>query len=104
VVNGKYVHAHLVGDVLLRSECGNFLVLQGVLYSPSINKNIISAPQLIKNQDYIIIMKDNYVELTAVQKYQSENAYEDIREFIYIYWKTTTGICVKIPATKNYRK
>jgi hypothetical protein len=27
------------------------------------NKNIISAPQLMKNQDYIIIMKDNYVEL-----------------------------------------
>jgi hypothetical protein len=28
-----------------------------------------------------------------VQWYQSENAYEDIGEFIYIYWKMTTGIC-----------
>jgi Reverse transcriptase (RNA-dependent DNA polymerase) len=64
VANGKYVHANLVGDVLLQSECGNFLVLQGVLYSLSFNKNIISAPQLMKNQDYIIIVKkDNYVEL-----------------------------------------
>ena len=59
VANGKYVRSYLVGDILLRSECGNFLVLRGVLYSPAFNKNIISAPQLMKTQDYIIIMKDN---------------------------------------------
>jgi hypothetical protein len=63
VANGKYVRSYLVGDILLWSEWGNFLVLQGVLYSLAFNKNIISAPQLMKNQDYIIIMKDNYVEL-----------------------------------------
>jgi hypothetical protein len=27
VANGKYVHTYLVGDVLLRGECGNYLVL-----------------------------------------------------------------------------
>jgi hypothetical protein len=53
----------MVGDILLRSECGIFLVLRGVLYIPAFNKNIISEPQLMKNQDYIIITKDNYVEL-----------------------------------------
>jgi hypothetical protein len=63
VANGKYIRLYMVRDILLRSECGNFLVLRGVLYSPAFNKNIISAPQLMKNQDYIIIMKDNYVEL-----------------------------------------
>jgi hypothetical protein len=52
VMNGKYIHTYLVGDILLWIECGNFLVLQGVLYSPSFNKNIISAPHLMKNQDY----------------------------------------------------
>jgi hypothetical protein len=63
VANGKYVWSYMVGDILLQSECRNCLVLRGVLYSPAFNKNIISAPQLMKNQDYIIIMKDNYVEL-----------------------------------------
>jgi hypothetical protein len=61
VTNGKYVQLYLVGDILLWSECGSYLVLQGVLYSLAFNKNIIRAPQLMKNQDYII--KDNYVEL-----------------------------------------
>jgi hypothetical protein len=63
VANGKYIWSNLVGVILLQSECGNFLVLQGVLNSQAFNKNIFSAPQLMKNQDYIIIMKDNYVEL-----------------------------------------
>jgi hypothetical protein len=39
----------------------------------------------------------------AVQGYQSENAYENIGELIYIYWKTTTGTCDQIPATKYYQ-
>jgi hypothetical protein len=81
VANGKYVPLYLVGDILLQRECGNFLVLRGVLYSPEFNKNIISAPQLMKNQDYIIIMKDNYVELrykgTSLKMHMktSENLY-----------------------------
>jgi hypothetical protein len=71
----------MVGDKLLQSECGDFLVLQGVLYSPAFNENIFSAPQLMKNQDYIIIMKDNYVELrykgTSLKMHMktSENPY-----------------------------
>jgi hypothetical protein len=81
VANSKYVRSYLVGDILLWSECGNYLVLQGVLYNPAFNKNIISAPQLMKNQDYIIIMKDNYVELrykgTSLKMHMktSENLY-----------------------------
>jgi hypothetical protein len=63
VANGRHVHANLVGDLLLRSERGNYLYLQGVLYSPLFNKNIISAPQLLRSKDYTIIMKDNYVEM-----------------------------------------
>jgi hypothetical protein len=39
VANGKHVWLYLVGDILLRSECRNFLVLQGVLYSPVFNKH-----------------------------------------------------------------
>jgi hypothetical protein len=40
VANGKYVRSYLVGDILLRSECGNFLVLRGVLYSPASTKTL----------------------------------------------------------------
>jgi hypothetical protein len=91
VVNGEYVRSYLAGDILLRSECENFLVLQGVLYSPAFNKNIISAPQLMKNQDYIIIMKDNYLELPY--KGTSLKMHMKTLENLYIYWITTTGIC-----------
>jgi hypothetical protein len=51
----------LIGDVLLKSTCGSYLMLKGILYSPKFNKNIISAPQLLKSHDYIITMKKNYV-------------------------------------------
>jgi hypothetical protein len=83
VANGKYVRSYQVGDILLRSECGNFLVLQGVLCSPAFNKNIISAPQWIKNQDYIIIIKDNYVEL----RYKGTNMKNNMKplENLYIF-------------------
>jgi hypothetical protein len=47
VANGRHVRAQLVGDLLLKSECVNYLYLQGVLFSPMFNKNIISAPQLM---------------------------------------------------------
>jgi hypothetical protein len=47
VANSRHVWACQVGDVLLGSECGNYLYLQGVLYSPAFNQNIISAPQLM---------------------------------------------------------
>jgi hypothetical protein len=63
VANGRHVRANLVGDLLLKSECGNYLYLQGVLYSPSFSKNVISAPLLMQIKDYTIIMKDNYVEM-----------------------------------------
>jgi hypothetical protein len=59
VANGRHVSANLVGDLLLKSECGK----QSVLYSPLFNKNIISAPQLMRSKDYTIITKDNYVEM-----------------------------------------
>jgi hypothetical protein len=59
-VNGKYVHAYLVGDILLWSECRNFLVYKESYTVCHSIENIISAPQLMKNQDNI---KDNYVEL-----------------------------------------
>jgi hypothetical protein len=101
VANSKYVRSYLVWDILLRSECWNYLVLQRVLYRPAFNKNIISAPHLMKNEDFIIIMKDNYVELRykgtslKIHMKTSEN-------FLYIYWKMTTGICNQIPATKYY--
>jgi hypothetical protein len=36
-------------------------MLKGILYSPKFNKNIISAPQLLKSHDYIMTMKKNYV-------------------------------------------
>jgi hypothetical protein len=81
VANSKNVRSYLAGDILLWSECGNYLVLQGVLCSPAFNKNIISAPQLMKNQDYIINMKDDYVELwykgTSLKMHMktSENLY-----------------------------
>jgi hypothetical protein len=81
VANGKYLRSYLAGDILLWSECGNYLVLQEVLYSTAFNKNIISAPQLMKNQDFIITMKDNYVELqykgTSLKMHMktSENLY-----------------------------
>jgi hypothetical protein len=102
VMNGKYVRSYLAGDILLRSECGNYLVLQGVLYSPAFNKNIISAPQLMKNQDYIIIMKDNYVELWY--KGTSLKLHMKTSENVYIFiWKTTTGICDQIGSSKYYQ-
>jgi hypothetical protein len=63
LANGRHVWAHQVGDVLLRSECSNYLYLQGVLYSPAFNKNIISAPQHMQSQDYTIFMKTNCVEM-----------------------------------------
>jgi hypothetical protein len=63
VANGIHVWARLVGDLLLKGECGNYLYLQGVLFSPAFNKNIISASQLMQSQDYTIIMKNNYVQM-----------------------------------------
>jgi hypothetical protein len=63
VANGRHIQANLVGDLLLKSECGNYLYLQGVLYSPSLNKNIISSHQLMQIKDYTVIMKDNYMEM-----------------------------------------
>jgi hypothetical protein len=63
VANGTHVRVNLVGDLLRNCECGNYLYLQGVLFSQSFNKNIISAPQLMQSKDYTIIMKDNYVEM-----------------------------------------
>jgi hypothetical protein len=101
VANGKYVRSYMVGDILLRSECRNFLVLRGVLYSPASNKTIIGAPQLMKNQDYIIIMKDNYMELRY--KGTSLKMHMKTLENLYIYSKTTTGTCDQIPATKYYQ-
>jgi hypothetical protein len=83
VANGKYVRLYLVGNILLWSECGNYLVLQEVLYRPSFNKNIISAPQAMKNQDYIIIMKDNYVELRY--KDTSLKIHMNTSENLYIF-------------------
>jgi hypothetical protein len=63
VANGRHVWARLVGDILLKSECGNYLYLQGVVFSPTLNKNIISAPQLMQSQDYTIIMKNYFSQM-----------------------------------------
>jgi hypothetical protein len=63
VANGRHVRARLVGALLLNSECGNYLYLQGVLFSPMFNKNITSAPQLMQSQDYTIIMKNDYGQM-----------------------------------------
>jgi hypothetical protein len=63
VAYGRHVQARQVGDILLKSECGNYLYLQGVLYPPMFNKNIISAPQLMQSQDYTNIMKNDYVQM-----------------------------------------
>jgi hypothetical protein len=60
VANGGQVVARLEGDVLLKSTCGSYLMLKGILY-PKFNKNIISAPQLLKSHDYMITMRKNYV-------------------------------------------
>jgi hypothetical protein len=49
VTNGCCVSASLVGDVLLKFNCHSLLLLHVILYSPTFNKNIISAPQLLKN-------------------------------------------------------
>jgi hypothetical protein len=61
VTNGGHVVASLIGDVPLKSTCGSYLMLKGIQYSPKFNKNIISAPQLLKSHDYIITMKKSYV-------------------------------------------
>jgi hypothetical protein len=63
VADGTWVTASIMGDVLIRSICGSLLYLKGILYSPSFTKNIISAPQLIKNQEYRIIMQQNTAEV-----------------------------------------
>jgi hypothetical protein len=60
VANGGHMVASLIGDVLLKSRCGSYLMLKRILYSPKFNKNIICAPQMSKNHDYIITMKKNY--------------------------------------------
>jgi hypothetical protein len=100
VAKGRHVRARQVGGVLLRSECDNYLYLQGVLYSPAFNKNIISAPQLMQTQDYIIIMKKQ-LQGDAVQGYWSKDEIKDYKEFMYMFWPATTGTCIKIPDTKN---
>jgi hypothetical protein len=98
VVNGKYARSYLVGDILLRIEWGNFLVLQGVLYSLAFNKNIISAPQLMKNQDYIIIVKDNYVELRY--KGTSLKMHMKTSENLYIYLLENNNRNMQLNTTK----
>jgi hypothetical protein len=103
VANGRHVRARKVVDVLLRSECGNYLYLQGVLHSPSFNKNIISAPQLIQSQDYTAnIMKNNYKEM----QYKGTGLKMKLKtiENLHIYWPATTGTCIKIPGAKNYKQ
>jgi hypothetical protein len=89
VANGRHVWACQVEDLLLNSDCGNYLYLQGVLYSLTFNKNIISAPQLMRSQDYTIIMKNNYVQMQykgtglKMKLKTTENLY--IYIYIYIY-------------------
>jgi hypothetical protein len=103
VANGRHVWARLVGDLLLKSECGNYLYLQGVLFSPMFNKNIISAPQLMQSQDYAIIMKNDYVQM----RYNGTGLKMNLKttENLYIfYWSATAGTCIKIPGAKNYEQ
>jgi len=52
VADGKQVQVRHAGDVLLKVICGSYLYLKGVLYLPRFQKNIISAPLLVKKQDY----------------------------------------------------
>jgi hypothetical protein len=68
VAKRHYVSASLVGDVLLKCKCGSLLLLCGTLYSPTFNKNIISAHQLLQSKEYKITMLKNYVEI----KYQGK--------------------------------
>jgi hypothetical protein len=103
VANGRHVWARLVGDLLLKSECGNYLYLQGVLFSPTFNKNIISAPQLMQSQDYAIIMKNDYVQM----RYNGTGLKMNLKttENLYIfYWSATAGTCIKIPGAKKYEQ
>jgi hypothetical protein len=39
VANGKYVWSYLAGDILLRSECRNYLVLQGKTRTLSVHRS-----------------------------------------------------------------
>jgi hypothetical protein len=68
VANGLYVSASLVRDVLLKCKCGSLLVLRGIQYSPTFNKNIISASQLLRSKEYKNTIFKNYVEI----KYQGK--------------------------------
>jgi len=63
VANGKQVQVKQAGDVLLRSVCGSYLFLKGVLYSPCFQKNIISAPLLVNKQDYIVIISKDTAQV-----------------------------------------
>jgi hypothetical protein len=68
VTNGCYVSASLVGNVLLKCKCDSLLLLCGILYYATFNKNIISVPQLLRSKEYKITMSKNYVEI----KYQGK--------------------------------
>jgi hypothetical protein len=103
VANGRHVQVNLVGDLLLKSECGNYLYLQGVLYSPLFNKNIISTPPANAKQG-LYYYYERQLRGDAVLWYWSQDRDEASGEFIYIYWMATAGICIKIPGTKYYEK
>jgi hypothetical protein len=69
VANGCYISASIVGEVLLKCKFSSFLLLHGILYSPTFNKNIISAPQFLRSKEYKITMSKNYVEIKHQGKY-----------------------------------
>jgi hypothetical protein len=104
VANSRYVRARQVQDILLKSECGNYLYLQGILYSLTFNKNIISAPQLMQSQDCTITMKNNYVQMQYMGTGLKMKLKTTDNLCIYIYCPATAGTCIKIPGAKNYKQ
>jgi hypothetical protein len=99
VANGRHVQARLVGNLFLKSECGNYLYLQGVLFSPSLTRISPVHPRLSLHDYYEKRLRTN-----AVQGFWTEDESQDYEEFIYIYWPATAGTCSKIPGANNYEQ
>jgi hypothetical protein len=98
VANGHYISASLVGDILLMCKCGSLLLLRGILYSPTFNKNIISAPQIPQSKEYKTTVLKNSVKI----KYQG-NVQEYDRP-LSTQCRTTRGICIRKPVSKYNKK
>jgi hypothetical protein len=97
--------------VLLKCKCGSLLLLRGLLYSPTFNKNIISSPQFLQSKEYKITMSKNYVEIKYqgkvlnimfksianlyVLEAERQGAYALENPYLHTS-KTIVGLCIRI--------